>query len=84
MSFGRFAMWIVFALQSGPRRAAGLLDEVRVQDGHVGPGALFGAVARLERLGLIEPVVNAGGRRAYRLTDQWPASHLATQEGPSR
>ncbi len=87
MGFGRFgetAMWILVALASGPLRAAGLLDEVRRLDGHVGPGALFGAVARLEHRGLIEPVVNGDGRRAYRLSRPWPAGRMARTEGFSR
>jgi len=47
-------MWIVVALFEGPRTAIGLLDAVRDLDGRIGPGRLLGAVARLERLELIE------------------------------
>jgi DNA-binding IclR family transcriptional regulator len=60
--YGETAMWIVVALFEGPRTAIGLLDAVRDLDGRIGPGRLLGAVARLERLGLIE---RADG--AYRL-----------------
>ena len=60
--YGETAMWIVVALVEGPRTAVGLLDAVRDLDGRVGPGRLLGAVARLERLDLIE---RADG--AYRL-----------------
>jgi len=52
--YGETAMWIVVALFEGPRTAIGLLDAVRDLDGRIGPGRLLGAVARLERLGLIE------------------------------
>ena len=51
--YGETAMWIVVALIQGPRSVVGLLDAVRDLDGRVGPGWLLGAVARLERLGLI-------------------------------
>jgi DNA-binding PadR family transcriptional regulator len=61
-------MWILIALDEGPRQMARLLDDVRSLDGPMGHGTLFGAVARLERLALIEPTANGGGRRAYRLT----------------
>jgi DNA-binding PadR family transcriptional regulator len=83
VAFGRFgetAMWILVALASGPMRAARLLDEVRRLDGHVGPGALFGAVARLERRGLIEPIVTGEGRPAYRLAQPRPPTPLITRE----
>ena len=52
--YGETAMWIVVALFEGPRTAVGLLDTVRDLDGRIGPGRLLGAVARLERLELIE------------------------------
>jgi DNA-binding PadR family transcriptional regulator len=63
-------MWILVALRDGPRSVVRLLDDVRALDGRVGPGTLFGAIARLERLALIEPTTDGGGRRAYRLTEQ--------------
>lgn len=84
VSFGRFgetAMWILVALASGPMRAARLLDEVRRLDGHIGPGALFGAVARLERSGLIEQIVTGEGRPAYRLAQPLGANQVAQTEG---
>jgi len=60
--YGETAMWVMVALYHGPRTAVGLLDAVRDLDGRIGPGRLLGAVARLERLGLIE-----GADGAYRL-----------------
>ena len=61
-------MWILVALRDGPSSVARLLDTVRALDGHVGPGTLYGAVARLERLRLIEGTTNGSGKQAYRLT----------------
>jgi DNA-binding PadR family transcriptional regulator len=73
-------MWILVALREEPRSAVRLLDEVRSLDGRVGQGTLFGAVARLERLRLIESATNGGGGgRVYRLTT-YPAPSLG-QEG---
>ena len=63
-------MWIVVALRAGPRNVTRLLDDVRALDGPVGPGTLFGAVARLEDLELIESTTNDEGRQAYRLTER--------------
>jgi len=71
-AFGRFAepaRLVLVALRGGPRTVAPLLDEVRSLDGPVGPGTLFAAIARLERRGLISPLMNGDGRRGYRLTD---------------
>lgn len=81
---GRFAetgMWILVALRAGPRNVVRLLDEVRELDGQVGPGTLYGAVARLEALALIEPTTNGHGRRAYRLTEWGAATPAAAAEG---
>jgi hypothetical protein len=77
-------MWILVALRAGPKTAVRLLDDVRSMDGQIGPGTLFGTVARLERLALIEPVVNGEGRRAYRLSKPWSSDQIARMEGLSR
>jgi DNA-binding PadR family transcriptional regulator len=63
-------MWILVALRDGPRTIVRLLDDVRALDGRVGPGTLFGALARLERLALIESTTDGGSRPAYRLIEQ--------------
>ena len=74
-------MWILVALRAGPRSVTRLLDDVRAVDGRLGQGTLYGAVARLERLRLIEPTTNGGGRRAYRLTGLDGASDQAVIQG---
>jgi DNA-binding PadR family transcriptional regulator len=79
--FGETAMWVLVALRGGPRNVARLLDEVRALDGRVGPGTLYGAVARLERLDLIEPTPNGKGLRAYRLTEHGAAEPIAAAPG---
>jgi DNA-binding PadR family transcriptional regulator len=79
--FGETALWILVALREGPRNGARLLDDVRSLDGHVGPGTLYGAVARLERSSLIERTVNGDKRPAYRLTERGAATDASTLEG---
>lgn len=79
--FGETAMWILVALRRGPRNVVRLLDDVRALDGRVGPGTLYGAVARLERLALIEATTNGNGRPAYRLTEQGSAAPVAAAQG---
>jgi hypothetical protein len=84
--FGRLgepAMWILVALRLGPKTAVRLLDDVRSMDGQIGPGTLMGSVARLERLALIERVVNGEGRPAYRLPEPPSSVWLDRMEGRS-
>ncbi len=53
--FGRFAeaaRLVLVALRDGPRPHVRLFDDVRAMNGPIGPGTLYGAIARLERLGL--------------------------------
>ena len=61
-------MWVLTVLQAGPRHPARLLDGVREVDGPIGHGTLFAALARLERLALVDSSVGDRGRRVYRLT----------------
>jgi DNA-binding PadR family transcriptional regulator len=43
-------------------------DIERFGGGKLGPGTLYGALARLEESGLIEPLDSVDRRRPYRLT----------------
>lgn len=87
VSFGRFgetAMWILVALASGPKHPAGILDEVRALDGHVGPAAMLGAIARLERRGLVEPLVDEDRQRQYRLSGRSLVDQVIHRKGFAR
>lgn len=87
VTFGRFgetAMWILVALARGPRLSVSMLHDVRSLDGNVGPGELFGAVARLERRGLIEPVVIGDRQPGYRLSRRWHGDPVDYREGLAR
>jgi len=65
--FAETAMWVLVALRHGPASATALLDAVRNLDGRIGPATLFGALARLERLAIVDSAATATGVRAYRL-----------------
>jgi DNA-binding PadR family transcriptional regulator len=86
--FGRFAAaarLVLVALREGPRSNIRLYDDLRALDGPVGAGTLYAAVARLERLGLIEPTTIGGQPRAYRLTGRPVAdARTATAQEGSR
>ncbi|HLI61271.1 MAG TPA: PadR family transcriptional regulator [Solirubrobacteraceae bacterium] len=60
---------ILTSLASGEKHGYALLQDIeRFAGVTLGPGTLYGAIARLEDRGLIEPVGEAGRRRPYRLT----------------
>jgi DNA-binding PadR family transcriptional regulator len=60
---------ILTSLASGPKHGYALLRDIESFAGvTLGPGTLYGAIARLEERGLIEAVGASGRRRPYRLT----------------
>lgn len=60
---------ILTSLVSGPKHGYALLQDIEGFAGvRLGPGTLYGAIARLEERGLIEPAGETGRRRPYRLT----------------
>jgi DNA-binding PadR family transcriptional regulator len=64
------ALLILVSLASGPRHGYAIILDVEALCGvRMGPGTLYGAIARLERLGLIEPLPSEDRRRPYRLTE---------------
>ena len=71
-SFGRFArpaQQVINVLAAGPRTPARIRREVGARCGDdLGPGTLFGTIARLERRGLVEVVPASEAPRIYRLT----------------
>jgi DNA-binding PadR family transcriptional regulator len=70
--FGRFAepsLYILVSLSDGPRHGYAIMTDVEAMTGEpMGPGTLYGALARLERRGLIEALAPEERRRPYRLT----------------
>jgi DNA-binding PadR family transcriptional regulator len=60
---------ILASLASGPKHGYAITQDVRAFAGvALGPGTLYGAIARLEDRGLIEPVEAVDRRQPYRLT----------------
>jgi DNA-binding PadR family transcriptional regulator len=70
--FGRYseaALLILVSLADGPKHGYAMMEDVRqVANVRLGPGTLYGAIARLDRLGLVEPLPSENRRRPYRLT----------------
>jgi DNA-binding PadR family transcriptional regulator len=69
---GRFAepsLYILVSLSGGPKHGYAIMTDVEEVSGSpMGPGTLYGALARLERRGLIEALEPVDRRRPYRLT----------------
>ncbi|HYM84051.1 MAG TPA: PadR family transcriptional regulator [Candidatus Dormibacteraeota bacterium] len=60
---------ILASLASGPKHGYAITQDVLAFAGvALGPGTLYGAIARLEGRGLIEPLAADDRRRPYRLT----------------
>lgn len=71
--FGRFsepALLILISLAGGPKHGYAMTEDIAASTGvKLGPGTLYGALARLESKGLIELLATEDKRRIpYRLT----------------
>ena len=70
--FGRFsepALLILISLAEGPKHGYSMSEDIDAVAGvRLGPGTLYGALARLESRGLIEPLKSEDRRNPYRLT----------------
>jgi DNA-binding PadR family transcriptional regulator len=82
LELGRFtepSLYILVSLSEGPRHGYAIMVDVeRISGVPLGPGTLYGALARLERRGLIEALEPEDRRRPYRLTGLGAAT-LRTQ-----
>jgi DNA-binding PadR family transcriptional regulator len=69
---GRFSdppILILASLAGSPKHGYAIMEDIEAFAGvHLGPGTLYGAIARLETQGLIEPEPPEERRRPYRLT----------------
>jgi DNA-binding PadR family transcriptional regulator len=60
---------ILISLAAGPKHGHALSKDIEAFAGvRLGPGTLYGAITRLERQGLIEPMEALDRRRPYRIT----------------
>ena len=70
--FGRFsepALLILVSLAEEPRHGYSMTEDIDAVAGvRLGPGTLYGALARLEARGFIEPLKSEDRRNPYRLT----------------
>lgn len=71
-SLNRFSdpsLLILASLAGGAKHGYAMMDDIEHFAGlRLGPGTLYGALARLETQGLIEPLPAQDRRRPYRLT----------------
>ena len=76
--FGRFsepALLILISLADGPKHGYAVMEDIaRTAGVRLGTGTLYGALARLERHGLVAPEGADERRRPYRLTDAGAAA----------
>ena len=70
--FGRFsepALLILVSLAEGPRHGYSMTEDIAAITGvRLGPGTLYGALARLEARGLIAALKSEDRRNPYQLT----------------
>jgi DNA-binding PadR family transcriptional regulator len=61
---------LLLSLAGGAKHGYGMMEDVESFSGvRLGPGTLYGALERLERDGLVEPLESVERRRPYRLTE---------------
>ena len=69
---GRFsepALYILISLADGPKHGYAMTHDIELVSGQkLGPGTLYGAIARLEDRKWIEPLPAVERRRPYKLT----------------
>jgi DNA-binding PadR family transcriptional regulator len=76
---------ILTSLAEGPKHGHALAKDIEAFAGvTLGPGALYGAIARLEERGLIEPLESDDRRRPYRITSTGTAELVAAVEDMRR
>jgi DNA-binding PadR family transcriptional regulator len=60
---------VLASLASGPKHGHAMIEDIqRLFGSRLGPGTLYGAIARLEQKGWIEPLDMEERRRPYRIT----------------
>jgi len=83
-NLGRFsdpALFILVSSADGEKHGYAMMEDIEVTCGvRLGPGTLYGALSRLGKRGLVEPLVSEKRRRLYRST----AAGSAALEGRLR
>ena len=66
---GDASVLILTSLADGPKHGYALIQDIKGFSGvQLGPGTLYGALDRLERLGLIQEIPSEDRRHPYRVT----------------
>jgi DNA-binding PadR family transcriptional regulator len=72
LDLGRYSdppLLVMASLADGPKHGHAMIEDIVAMSGtRLGPGTLYGAIARLEHDGLIEPMAPEERRQPYRLT----------------
>ena len=67
--FGEPGVLVLLALSDGPKHGYAITTDVAERTGiQLGPGTLYGSLAKLEKLGLIVPLPSEDRRRPYEIT----------------
>lgn len=62
---------VLASLAEGPKHGHAMIEDIfRLSGTRLGPGTLYGAIARLEQKGWIEPLTMEERRRPYRITKE--------------
>ena len=62
---------VLASLANGPKHGHAMIDDIASLCGtRLGPGTLYGAIARLEQQGWIEPLPPEERRQPYRITSE--------------
>ena len=81
---GEASVLILISLADGPKHGYALIQDIKELAGvELGPGTLYGALDRLERLGLIDALPAEDRRHPYRITAPGAAAlrvHLDSAE----
>lgn len=72
---GDASVLILTSLADGPKHGYALIRDIKVFSGvQLGPGTLYGALDRLERLGLITELPSEDRRHPFRVTESGVAA----------
>src|ERR1700704_1539522 len=76
------AVLVLTSLAGGTKHGYAIQDDIATLTGRrLGPGSLYGVIARLESAGYIVPMQSEGPRRPYRLTAAGSAALSETVAG---
>lgn len=71
-SLGRFlepTIFILISVANHEKHGYGMMEDIKESYGvDIGPGTLYGAISRMEKLGLIEPLPTVERRKPYQIT----------------